>query len=602
MAGTWVSGGNLNTGRQALGAAGDQTAALSFGGWVSPATYQTVTESYDGSAWSVVNALPATRGYAGGCGTQGAALVAGGYNGASYLSTSLEWDGTNWGSSAALNGGSVSYCTLLGTQGAANLSGGYPTTAGRVHTENYNGTAWSDSGNLNQARYHHMACGTQTAGLIWGGVASGVELSSTEEFNGTTWSAKANLNVAMQAGAGAGTYTNALSIPGTPNSCESFNGSIWNGETNPSSIRYEIGGGGGATTAFRCGGTTFSNLTEEYTLIGVDIYCPVATITLTPFAQIQLAPIICPPAVLTLTGSASSVTKELNIIVPSPAAIALSATAGIEKFCALSETIPSISIDAYTESFWLELEEFIPPITLSANVITGWGCSLDRTIPPITLEACMGAYLSEEIKSFSLVASLDNCADANLTIPSFSIVASVYTVSPWELAETIPSISILASMIAPVSTYRGVVINTRNFANTEYADWNFNSLCFFKGKYFGTDGAKIYELTGDSDNNVNIDATLSLGNYDLFTRVRKYIREIWLTLKNTGALQIKLEQGSDIYYKDTQIASTDIHEERVKVGRGMRDRFGKVTISNVDGSDFDLESINIMVDPSKKRR
>jgi hypothetical protein len=53
-AGTWASGGDLNTARSASGGAGTQTAGLVFGGG-SPVTG--ATESYNGSTWTT---LPAT--------------------------------------------------------------------------------------------------------------------------------------------------------------------------------------------------------------------------------------------------------------------------------------------------------------------------------------------------------------------------------------------------------------------------------------------------------------------------------------------------------------------------------------------------------------
>ena len=52
-AGTWASGGDLNTGRNEAGGAGIQTAALMFGGR-SP-SFQNITESYNGTSWTEVN-------------------------------------------------------------------------------------------------------------------------------------------------------------------------------------------------------------------------------------------------------------------------------------------------------------------------------------------------------------------------------------------------------------------------------------------------------------------------------------------------------------------------------------------------------------------
>ena len=58
-AGSWSTGGALNTGRESLAGAGTQTAALAFGGEVPPQTG--ATESYDGTSWTEVNDLNAAR-------------------------------------------------------------------------------------------------------------------------------------------------------------------------------------------------------------------------------------------------------------------------------------------------------------------------------------------------------------------------------------------------------------------------------------------------------------------------------------------------------------------------------------------------------------
>ena len=55
-AGTWRTGGNMNTARRALGAAGDSTAALAIAGSGDPPTYA-IVESYNGTTWTEVNML-----------------------------------------------------------------------------------------------------------------------------------------------------------------------------------------------------------------------------------------------------------------------------------------------------------------------------------------------------------------------------------------------------------------------------------------------------------------------------------------------------------------------------------------------------------------
>jgi hypothetical protein len=75
-AGSWATGGSLNTARRQFGpsSAGTQTASLVFGG----RPFTAITESYNGASWTEVNDLNSAIGQNGGAGTQTAALSIGG--------------------------------------------------------------------------------------------------------------------------------------------------------------------------------------------------------------------------------------------------------------------------------------------------------------------------------------------------------------------------------------------------------------------------------------------------------------------------------------------------------------------------------------------
>jgi len=59
---------------RAMGGAGSQTAALSFGGAPGDVVF---TEGYDGTSWATKPNMASGRSYLGGCGTQTAALAMG---------------------------------------------------------------------------------------------------------------------------------------------------------------------------------------------------------------------------------------------------------------------------------------------------------------------------------------------------------------------------------------------------------------------------------------------------------------------------------------------------------------------------------------------
>ena len=75
--GTWASGGNVNTGRYAMGSVGLQTAALIAAG--STGSNSNATEQYNGSSWTEVNEVNTARNSQQAAGTYTAALLIGGY-------------------------------------------------------------------------------------------------------------------------------------------------------------------------------------------------------------------------------------------------------------------------------------------------------------------------------------------------------------------------------------------------------------------------------------------------------------------------------------------------------------------------------------------
>ena len=72
-AGSWRTGGNLNTARvNFAGAAGTNSAALLFGGNTPPSTNK--TEAYNGTSWTEVNDLNTARHGNGGAGTSNSSI------------------------------------------------------------------------------------------------------------------------------------------------------------------------------------------------------------------------------------------------------------------------------------------------------------------------------------------------------------------------------------------------------------------------------------------------------------------------------------------------------------------------------------------------
>ena len=280
--GAWASGGNLNTARYTVAAAGTQTAALCSGGQ-PPATGK--TEEYDGTSWSEQSDMNTGRFYVSGSGTQTAGLVVGGRigPGPNFAKTLVEeYDGSSWSEQndipTAANG-----MMGAGTQTAAVHFGGVTTPGGSslTGTYEYDGTNWTSGGSLPTGARYGMGVGTQTAALHAGGGAA-----SSFYYNGTSWSDQSSSlllqsNPTYQHYAGmSGTQTAALlsggGNPGTgaaETATQGWNGSAWFTQPSLGTARfYGAQGGAGTSTA----GIAFSgqlsappyaesNATEEFT-------------------------------------------------------------------------------------------------------------------------------------------------------------------------------------------------------------------------------------------------------------------------------------------------------------------------------------------------
>jgi len=169
-AGSWSTGGSLNTGRAALAGAGaGSTAALMFGGNDGPGGQ---TELYNGSSYSEVNDLNTGRSNLGGVGISTAALAFGGYKDVppdTYYANTETWNGTNWTEVNDLNTGRTNI-SGNGTTTSALGFGGDTGPSQIANTESWNGTNWTEVNDLNQARVSLGGAGdSNTSGLAFGG-------------------------------------------------------------------------------------------------------------------------------------------------------------------------------------------------------------------------------------------------------------------------------------------------------------------------------------------------------------------------------------------------------------------------------------------------
>ena len=261
-AGSWATGGTLNTSRRRFTGTGTQTSALGFGGG-PPATGK--TEAYNGTSWTEVSDLNTARRELGGSGASNTSALA--FGGFTSPPDSMKNETENY------NGSSWTEVNNLNT--ARFAFGGYVIPSTSDLTEVWNGSSWTEVNDLNSSRRLLFGDGTSTSALAIGGWNPAQAL--TESWNGTNWTEVADLNTARYAaGAAATDSTGALVFGGHNGSAEvavteKWNGSSWTEVVDISTARAYVGQAGtGSTSALIYGGQVpgspaTTNATEEFT-------------------------------------------------------------------------------------------------------------------------------------------------------------------------------------------------------------------------------------------------------------------------------------------------------------------------------------------------
>ena len=268
-AGAWASMPACNNARGSAGSLGGSpyTGVVMMGGEPAPASGDK-TETYNGTAWTEVNAMLATRniGIAGGTNTAG--LIAGGPS-----TTTDLWDGTCWAGDGTAPGIANTAWTGASTSDVTAAGGVTVNTSIR-----YNGTSWTAGATLNRATFYGGDGATGAPGstaLVFGGLFYPPQTTTgvTEQYNGTGWTEVGDLNTPRYYAGGCGTSTAAMEVGGrtTPPSTEVgvvefWNGTSWTEGADLSTGTSYANASGGPTAAIAASGLTTSYITacEEY--------------------------------------------------------------------------------------------------------------------------------------------------------------------------------------------------------------------------------------------------------------------------------------------------------------------------------------------------
>ena len=254
IAGVWTTDVNIITANSTCGGVGTENAAYQIG------TYNgSATQDYNGTSWSVGDALLTPRRYAPCLGTPTAAISVSGLT----YTTVQYYNGSAWSYGANLNVDAYNHCSAGVQSDAVTTTGSPDTTA----TEEYNDVAWSAGPTLVADGTDGAMCGVRTAALLAVSTVSYVS-------DGIAWSTDATISNGRLTSEISGSTSFAVDSGGLGTTDQlkrsaEYDGVAWTNSTLMSIKRNK--GACSSTGAYNFGGSgdTTPLVTEKYT-VGYD--------------------------------------------------------------------------------------------------------------------------------------------------------------------------------------------------------------------------------------------------------------------------------------------------------------------------------------------
>lgn len=140
----------------------------------------------------------------------------------------------------------------------------------------------------------------------------------------------------------------------------------------------------------------------------------------------------------------------------------------------------------------------------------------------------------------------------------------------------------------------GWIINPNLAASTALDNYSFTGFGQHKGKRYGIRPDGLYVLEGDTDNGTRIDSFISLGNRNFGTAKQKRMRHAYIGASTDGRMVLKVIVNGQEYLYAVKNPSTDMAEQRVDIGRGLRSNYWNFELMNREGADFEIDTIKFM--------
>lgn len=227
-----------------------------------------------------------------------------------------------------------------------------------------------------------------------------------------------------------------------------------------------------------------------------------------------------------------------------------------------------------------EVAAILPRLIADSTGITGVLGEIDAQIVVLrpTLNALLGASASIDAALALMEADLSGFPQVSASI-----------------AIRFPTFTANITGFVTADQVAAYVVNTITSALTVYENFNYNSLVEIGGKYYGAGADGVFELVGDKDNTtINVDATISTGHLHFGSEMQKRMSDFYIAMRSDGniTLNVSVDERDPYEYTLSPYDIELLKQRRSLIGKGLKGKYWRFTLTNEDGCDFDFDSIN----------
>lgn len=171
--------------------------------------------------------------------------------------------------------------------------------------------------------------------------------------------------------------------------------------------------------------------------------------------------------------------------------------------------------------------------------------------------------------------------------------AAVYSVTADSIAQIASSLQFVASYVD------GWAYNLNTGAPSFYEGFNFNSFAQVGNAYYGCSDTGIFLLAGDTDNGVPIGALITTGTNGAKGIYR--VDAVYAGARSAQPMNLTCRVEGVEYTYAFRSATDSMEPTRVTPGKGLRGRYWQYEISNQDGADIEIDSLEAQLAVSGRR-